>query len=591
MTGLALIDVIIDSLASQGHRPKKRGNEWYSRCPCHGGNDYDSMSFRESGDGRVLIHCHSKGCGYADILSALYIDTRDTPESYHFSRNRVSARDDKRDEDRKLELVKAWDYKDHDGTIIFQVLKYVDQDGKKSFKQRRPDNNGGHIWNLDGAKKVPYNLPAIAAASTDQKKVVYVVEGEKDADRLIEGGLCATTLPGGAARDNRAISQYTKYFVGVSSIVVIPDNDEPGQKHAEAVRDAFAGTDVNVRIVTLPGLKHKGDVSDWLDDGRTIPELLDEVRRQTNRLTVVDLSAMIHFEFPKRELILDPWIRSQDLSMVHAWRGVGKTHFGIGTAVAVSQGGRFLNWSAPVPRPVLYIDGEMPGDTLKERVLSATILGANGPHIHNNLYFITPDIQNSGSGIRSIATADGQNDVIDSIMSIEGLGLVVLDNLSCLASGVDENDATAWSTVQEFLLRIRRMGIAVLTVHHSGKGGQQRGSSKKEDVLDVVVHLRRPEGYEASDGARFMVEFEKSRGIWGDKVSPFEAHLITDVLHGTQHWSTKSKEECELEQVSSMIRDGMSQSEVARAIGKSKATISRMVKKIGNEGEASNDKG
>jgi hypothetical protein len=79
--------------------------------------------------------------------------------------------------------------------------------------------------------------------------------------------------------------------------------------------------------------------------------------------------------------------------------------------------------------------------------------------------------------------------------------------------------------MQDLVLSLRRTGTTTLIVHHSGKGGQQRGTSRREDVLDTVISLRRPEGYEAPEGARFEVHFEKSRGFTGGDAIPFEASL------------------------------------------------------------------
>jgi putative DNA primase/helicase len=77
--------------------------------------------------------------------------------------------------------------------------------------------------------------------------------------------------------------------------------------------------------------------------------------------------------------------------------------------------------------------------------------------------------------------------------------------------------------IQDYLLRLRRRNISVLIVHHAGKGGQQRGTSRREDVLDTVICLRRPSDYEPTEGARFEVHLEKGRGMTGDQLKPFEA--------------------------------------------------------------------
>ena len=104
--------------------------------------------------------------------------------------------------------------------------------------------------------------------------------------------------------------------------------------------------------------------------------------------------------------------------------------------------------------------------------------------------------------------------------------LVIADNLSTLCPSLKENDADSWGPVQEWALSLRRANKSVLLIHHGGKGGTQRGTSRKEDVLDTVISLRRPPDYSPAEGARFEIHFEKARGFYGDQAQPFEAQLI-----------------------------------------------------------------
>lgn len=96
---------------------------------------------------------------------------------------------------------------------------------------------------------------------------------------------------------------------------------------------------------------------------------------ESSKVIAVDLHDFLARELPPRESIFGPWLTTQSLSMVYAWRGVGKTHVALGIAYAVTSGGSFLKWEAPRPRGVLYLDGEMPGPALQERL--AAIVAAN----------------------------------------------------------------------------------------------------------------------------------------------------------------------------------------------------------------------
>ena len=112
-----------------------------------------------------------------------------------------------------------------------------------------------------------------------------------------------------------------------------------------------------------------------------------------------------------------------------------------------------------------------------------------------------------------------------------GVDLVILDNLSTLCTNGSESASDAWVPMQNWLLKLRRQGIAVLLVHHAGTNGRQRGTSRREDALDTVIALRRPEDYSPEQGARFEVHFEKLRNrVDGDAAVPFEAKL--DAIFG-----------------------------------------------------------
>jgi putative DNA primase/helicase len=115
--------------------------------------------------------------------------------------------------------------------------------------------------------------------------------------------------------------------------------------------------------------------------------------------------------------------------------------------------------------------------------------------------------------------------------------VLVLDNLSTLASGLRENEADDWAGLQRWLLGLRRDGKLVLMIHHAGKDGQQRGTSRREDVLDTVISLRRPADYEPSQGVRFEVHLEKARGVTGADAEPFSAVLVDDGRDGLT-WAT-----------------------------------------------------
>ena len=148
--------------------------------------------------------------------------------------------------------------------------------------------------------------------------------------------------------------------------------------------------------------------------------------------------------------------------------------------------------------------------------------------------------------------------------------LVLVDNLSTLCRSLKENDADSWTPVQVWALSLRRAGKSALFVHHAGKAGAQRGTSRKEDVLDTVIALRRPPDYLPEQGARFEVHFEKSRGYHGPDAEPFETRLIG------QQWAINPiKAGDDLDTLKALRKQGMSIRDIADRTGLSRSTVQR----------------
>ena len=164
---------------------------------------------------------------------------------------------------------KVYQYIDLDGKVICETCRYEPKD----FRQRRPapTKKGGYLWNLKGIKIIPYNLKAVVESDT-----LYIVEGEKDADRLAQVGLTATCNPMGAGVWNDSLTPYFKDKV----VRIFPDNDDPGKQHAKLVAQKLHGTAKSIQIINLPNLSPGGDVSDWLDAGNTKTDLLEIINTQ-----------------------------------------------------------------------------------------------------------------------------------------------------------------------------------------------------------------------------------------------------------------------------------------------------------------------
>src|SRR5215204_5243941 len=202
--------------------------------------------------------------------------------------------------------------------------------------------------------------------------------------------------------------------------------------------------------------------------------------------------------------------------MLYAPRGIGKTLLALSMGLAVASGSNLLRWSAPRARRVLYVDGEMTVADLQQRL--AQIAASLGREISNDAFrMLAADQTDRGINLATEEGQEGINRVLD------GTDLIVLDNLSTLFPNGSENAGDAWVPMQNWLLKLRRSGVSVLFVHHAGTNGRQRGTSRREDVLDTVIALRRPENYSSDQGVRFEIHFEKLRHRVGDLGQPFEA--------------------------------------------------------------------
>jgi Protein of unknown function (DUF3987) len=169
-------------------------------------------------------------------------------------------------------IVATFDYTDENGKLLYQAVRREpgEHGARKDFRQRQPDGKGGWIWNLQGARRVLYRLPQLLKADRDWQ-TVFIVEGEKCVDRMWTEGLVATTNAMGAGKFTPDLVAFLAGF----DVVVIPDNDAIGRKHAKEVAGLLEGVARSVRIVELPGLPEKGDVVDWFQADGTKIKLLE----------------------------------------------------------------------------------------------------------------------------------------------------------------------------------------------------------------------------------------------------------------------------------------------------------------------------
>ena len=347
-----------------------------------------------------------------------------------------------------------------------------------------------------------------------------------------------------------------------------------------------ASSDLELTIVTdAPSIAQRASdaapVS--VDDaaGNPVPLIAAEASEDVgaNRLRPIPLARLFALDIKPRGMVLDPIIPEKGLALLYGIRGTGKTHVAHGIAYAVATGSGFLKWRAERPRRVLLIDGEMPAQALRERLeqVAAAVAAETGAATPAPFDITAGDLIDRGIG--DLASPSVQAELEPWL---DGVELLILDNLSSLTTGLRENDADAWSPIQQWLLRLRRRGISVLIVHHAGKGGEQRGTSRREDVLDTSISLRRPVDYAPTEGARFEVHIEKGRGIHGEHARPFEARLA--IADGRTVWSMKEVENVERARVATLLDLGFSIRNIAEETGIHRSKVLRLKQRI--EGEA-----
>lgn len=228
-------------------KPKRNGS-YELCCPAHeDGNP--SLTVSPGLNGRTVVHCHT-GCHPADVMAAIGLSLADLmppKEKASGDTGRIAA---------------TYDYTDENGVLLFQCVRFE----PKGFRQRRPDGHGGWVWNLNGVRRVLFNLPAVLQAKIDGKPIV-LTEGEKDALAVQACGMVATTNPMGAGKWD---PQYTEQLTG-ATVFFIPDTDAKGQEHRAQVCAALDGSaDVTVLELQAP---YK-DVAEYLAAGRSLPSLL-----------------------------------------------------------------------------------------------------------------------------------------------------------------------------------------------------------------------------------------------------------------------------------------------------------------------------
>jgi putative DNA primase/helicase len=495
--------------------------------------------------------------------------------------------------------------RDTAGRLFGAHARWYRPGGKKEMRWWRQGS-----WSLGGLNVAETPLyGAEHLASSNRSAPLFIVEGETACDALHALGIAAVaTVCGAASLPGRGVLADLTGWNG--TVILWADADEPGWSHMSRLARALQGKVREVRIFRPDdAMPAGGDAVDWIEarSGQPLLDLRTELMatavppasaplategarepaggpRGTDRFPDYDLETFLRLENPPRQWIAEGLIAERGLAMVDARRGTGKTHFVLGLACAIAAGKPFLRYRVPAPAGILLVDGGMPAPDLQECLRLHVESGASP---EAPLRLLCADL--AEGNLPSLATPEGQKLIERKLTS--SIKLLILDSVSTLCHNDDAsvNDAASWDAIQAWLLRLRRQGFAVLIVHHGGKDGKQRGTSKR-DVLDQVLLLQQPSDDQPSEGARFEVRLEKGRQVKGDLAEPYEATLISRESAALWTWKLlraggQGNEIRELALAGATVRG------IAEELGLPATTVYRAIQRMREQGDLPTEAG
>jgi hypothetical protein len=557
---------------------KLGGQEYQALCPFHG-DSKPSFNFSNETGAYFCHGCGKRGGGFHFYAKThgLY-DRRDFPKVLRG----ISKDFGIPWEEQERKLVKTYDYTNQEGKLLFQVCRFEPKD----FRQRRPDGKGGWKWDLKEVEPVLYRLPEVLKAET-----VIIVEGEKDADNLSALGFVATTCAMGAKKWR---DHYNEPLKG-KRVILCPDNDNDGRQHMTQVGIALNGSTKGLKWLELPGLPSKGDVSDFIasfgDDKDGAAERLaimienaaPYIPPKPASFEDAILSSMdfISLELPEKKTFLKPWVTESMLAMVYGWRGIGKTFFVMGVLDSITKAKGFGPWEPGEAVPCLFLDGEMSPSDIRTR------LNTISPEEDRKapLYVYSDAYANLLGLPRAHLGNEPWREKVKAFLKARHVKLVAIDNISSLAHGIEENKKESWDPVNQWLLELRFLGISALLLHHENKQGGQRGTTGREDNLDISLRLKAPNDFVPEDGCRFIAHFEKSRVTLKDLplIVDLEFQLTEDEA-GKSIWTWKNVKKSIRNEALKMMDHGFETKAICETLTITKGYVSQIRKRAIEEG-------
>ena len=443
----------------------RNGKGYVAHCPIH--DDSTASLGLDQGDTGLLVRCRA-GCDTGDVLAAVGLTFAHLADAPERSTGRT--------------IVATYDYTDEAGALLYQAVRFAPKD----FRQRAPNGDGTWTWSTKGLRKVPYRLHQLQGCKT-----VYLVEGEKDADALWALGLPATTNVGGAGKWDDG---YVMLLVdaGVENLVAFPDNDPPGATHARTAADSGVRGGLRVKLVPLPGVPPKGDVSDYLGT-HTVAQLgalvkaapLHDPHRSVaappEALPFGTLEDFLMTQETTIDYVVQDRIPAGSICLFCAPPKTGKSTASRGLALAVAQGIPWMGWRTTQGPAWLLAFEDQPGEVRAHlRRMGATVHDPMSLHVG-------PAPENLLGALHERAVRERPR-------------LIVIDHLGHILKAKDYNDyAQVTERFTPLLAVARDSGAALVLNYHASSHSQREGldavlgSTAISASVDNILVLKRAE--------------------------------------------------------------------------------------------------
>ncbi len=536
---------------------KPIGNgEHQALCPAH--NDRNpSLHIKLNGD-KVLLNCKA-GCTTTEVVKSLNLTMADL-----FIKEDKPALIQRR-------LVKTYDYQDTDGKLLYQVCRFE----PKGFSQRRLDGTGEWVNNLNGITPVLYHLPEINTARI-HGETIYIAEGEKDADRLWDCGLVATCNPMGAGKWR---PQYTETLTDAKAVVILPDKDDAGRKHAKDILQALTGKVKSIKVVEVTGDTNK-DVSDYLNNGEQLDDFLKLVERTPEHRIITRITKQGGNELMRQHFAPIKWIVPNMLpegaTIISGTPKTGKSRLILNVALAVATGGKALSKMDVKQGSVLYLSLEDNARRLHEHLVE--LFGDNPPDLSKIDFWFESKLINEG----------GREDIEAWLQSHPDARLVVIDTLKKIRPKETSGTLYAqdYEAVSPATMIADKYHVAVVIIHHNNKRPTAddlmeliSGTTGLTGGVDTTIIVRRKRG-----------ENDGTMHIYGRDIEDTEIALTFE--GGWWAWLGDAKQVRmgeERKEIVDLLRatPDLKPNDIAKALGKNVHTTRNILTKMVNDSQLS----